>query len=110
MTETHTLIIDIMSACTGEKIESIIVDKNHRTINEWFNNFIREKYNDKLYESDIKIIYNLLQIYSYYDQEIGDKSIEEIGDKSIEKIDLILLFLANISIPVVFGYKEYLLD
>ena len=96
MTETHTLIIDIMSACTGEKIESIIVDKNHRTINEWFNNFIREKYNDKLYESDIKIIYNLLQIYSYYDQEIGDKSIEKIdlfkNNKNIQVISVLLVF------------------
>jgi hypothetical protein len=94
--EMYKLIINVISACTGEKIGSIIVDKNNRTINEWFNNFIRGKYNYELYESDIKIIYNLLQIYSYYDQEIGDKSIEKIdlfkNNKNIQEISVSIVF------------------
>ncbi len=92
-TETYILKINIMSACTGEKIESIIVDIKNSTINEWFNNFMKEKYNDKLYESDIKIIYDLLQIYSYYDQEIGNKSIEKIDlFENIQEISVSLVF------------------
>ena len=94
--ETYKLIINVLSACTGEKIESIIVDIKNSTINEWFNNFIREKYNDKLKESDIKIIYDLLQIYSYYDQEIGNKSTEKIdlfkNNENIQEISVSLVF------------------
>jgi len=91
--ETYILKINIMSACTGEKIGSIIVDKKHSTINEWFNKFMKEKYNDKLYETDIKIIYDLIQIYSYYDQEIGNKSIEKINlFENIQEISVLLVF------------------
>ena len=70
--------INIILAFTGEKIVSIIVNKNSE-INKCFNEFIITHYYDNIKESDIKIIYNSLEIYSYYYQLIGNRLINEIN-------------------------------
>ena len=58
--DTFTIIIS--SACSGEILEKII--------NECFK-LIKKYFGNRLYESDIKILYYLSIIYSYYDQSIG---------------------------------------
>jgi hypothetical protein len=75
---TNTMIEIIISAITGEEIGRIIVDRKKNTINKCFNKFIREYFNDKLYNTDIKIINCLSVLYSYYDQTIGNKYFNDI--------------------------------
>ena len=77
-TMTNTMIEIIISAITGEEIGRIIVDRKKNTINKCFNKFIREYFNDKLYNTDIKIINCLSVLYSYYDQTIGNKYFNDI--------------------------------
>ena len=94
------LKINIISACSGKKIDSIIVNKDI-TINDWFYKFIRDKYYDELKESDIKIMIDFLLIYSYYDHSIGNSYYDLIGNglyavlfennKDIQEINVSLL-------------------
>ena len=74
-TMIEKLTIIIISALTGEEIGSIIFDrKKENTLNKLFNEFIIKYYNNRLYKSDIKIMNDLLVLYSYYDQSIGNSS------------------------------------
>ena len=95
----NTQEIIIISAFGGEEIGRIKLQ--NITINELFNNFIRDKYNVELKDSDIKIMIDTLVIYSYYDQSIGDvlflnnKKINLLNDEIFEnnkKINVLLLF------------------
>jgi hypothetical protein len=97
MEKFNEVKINIISAFTGEEIGSLIVDKDSK-INEWFNNFIRNKYDVELKESDIKIMMDSIEIYSYYDQSIGNGQyavlfnfIKEKHDE-IHEINVSLLF------------------
>jgi uncharacterized membrane protein YqjE len=94
----YTLEINMKIACSGKEIGSIIVNKNS-TINVWFNNFMRSKYNVELKDSDIKIMIDSLIIYSYYDQSIGNLLFNEINLFSDNKnINVSLLFSSFIYI------------
>ncbi len=73
------LKINIISACSGKKIDSIRVNKDI-TINDWFYKFIRDKYYYELKESDIKIMIDFLLIYSYYDHSIGNSYYDRINN------------------------------
>ena len=87
--------IIIKSAVTGEEIYIIIVDINS-TINECFNKFMEDNFNNRLKVSDIKIIYESSMIFSYYDQTIGNRSIKELvlfeNNLEIHEIHVSLLF------------------
>jgi len=105
-TVVNKLKIKIILACTGEEIEIIIVDINN-TINVWFNNFIKYKYNVELIESDIKIMFASKQIYSYYDQSIGNVLFKENSDVS-EKSEIPEIIVSLIFSPT-FIYISYII-
>ena len=81
----------------GDPLDIIMVCINSK-INECFNKLIKELsralFYDKLKEADVKILYNSIIIYSYYDQTIGDKYIKYLFENNIEihEINVSLLF------------------
>ena len=86
------LKINIISACSGEKVDSFIVNKNI-TFNDWFYKFIKDKYYTELIESDIKIMIDSQLIYSYYDHSIGNGLYVVLfeNNKDIQEINVSLL-------------------
>jgi hypothetical protein len=92
MAITMRLTKIIISSINGEEIGHIIVDREKEsTINELFNVFIKNTFNDRLYKTDIKILNDLSVLYSYYDQSIGNKSIYII-DLSLNEIYVSIIF------------------
>ena len=83
--------VNVTFSMNGDPLDIIIVCINSK-INECFNKLIkvifRELFSNKLKETDIKIIYNSIIIYSYYDQTIGDKYMKDLFENNIEIHDI----------------------
>ena len=83
--------VNVTFSMNGDPLDIIIVCINSK-INECFNKLIKELFGElfgnKLKETDIKIIYNSIIIYSYYDQTIGDKYMKDLFENNIEIHDL----------------------